>query len=195
MQDVTELTSAGFDAKPYYVNIVLGTHRAFQNAMPYSAAVLQSMVDLLPKGAIFGVSGIGPAQLPCIANALLLGGQVRVGLEDNLYYSQGCLATNLELTERAVRIVHDLGYQLATPRETREMMGLSQLAARDVGCLHPRATARGDRPKRTAVQCGLRPSSMRAGRLTASSSGTPTTLRAALGMGLPGLQARRGWAA
>jgi 3-keto-5-aminohexanoate cleavage enzyme len=124
VQDVTTLTAQGFDKPPYYVNIVLGVHKAFQNAMPYSAKTLQAMVDLLPDGAIFGVSGIGPAQLPCIANALLLGGHIRVGLEDNLYYSQGELATNLQLTQRAVRLCTDLGFELATPTEAREMLGL-----------------------------------------------------------------------
>jgi len=128
VQDVTTLTMAGLDKPPYFVNIVLGTHRAFQNAMPYSPKVLQGMVDLLPEGAIFGVSGIGPAQLPCIPNALLLGGHIRVGLEDNLYYAQGRLATNLELTERAVRIATEMGFELATPAEARDIMGLPPLA-------------------------------------------------------------------
>ncbi|NIJ09570.1 uncharacterized protein (DUF849 family) [Sphingomonas vulcanisoli] len=126
-QDVTTLTAEGLDKAPYFVNIVLGTHRAFQNAMAYSPRTLQQMVDLLPKDAIFGVSGIGPAQLPCIPNALLLGGHIRVGLEDNLYYSHGELATNLQLTERAVRICTELGYELATPSEAREIMGLKPL--------------------------------------------------------------------
>jgi 3-keto-5-aminohexanoate cleavage enzyme len=126
-QDVTTLTADGLDQRPYYVNIVLGVHRAFQNAMPYSPKTLQGMVDLLPEGAIFGVSGIGPAQLPCIANALLLGGHIRVGLEDNLYYSQGQLATNLQLTQRAARICTDLGFELATPRQARDILGLPQL--------------------------------------------------------------------
>jgi uncharacterized protein (DUF849 family) len=126
VQDVTTLIADGLDAPPYYVNIVLGTHRAFQNAMPYSPKTLQGMVDLLPGGAIFGVSGIGPAQLPCIANALLLDGHIRVGLEDNLYYSHGQLATNLQLTQRAARICTDLGFELATPNEARAILGLKQ---------------------------------------------------------------------
>ena len=86
------------------------------------------MVDLLPPGAIFGVTGIGPAQLPCIANALLLGGHVRIGLEDNLYYARGRLATNEELTRRAVRLIHELGYELATPAEARQILGLPAVA-------------------------------------------------------------------
>lgn len=127
VQDVATLTAEGLDKPPYFINIVLGTHLHFQNAMPYSPRTLQQMVDLLPEGSIFGVSGIGPAQLQCIPNALLLGGHIRVGLEDNLYYSRGRLATNLELTERAVRICNEMGYELATPSEAREIMGLPQL--------------------------------------------------------------------
>ena len=82
------------------------------------------MVDLLPRGSIFFVSGIGPAQLPAAMNSLLLGGHVRVGLEDNLYYRQGELATNVQLTERVVRLVREMGFEPATPGEARQIMGL-----------------------------------------------------------------------
>jgi len=85
------------------------------------------MVKHLPEGAIFNVSGIGPAQLPATTHALLLGGHIRVGLEDNMYYFRGELATNLQLTQRAVRIIRGHGMELATPAEARQMMGLRQL--------------------------------------------------------------------
>ncbi|PLC49714.1 3-keto-5-aminohexanoate cleavage protein [Pollutimonas subterranea] len=124
LQDTATLIADGLDDEPYYINLVMGVHRGFQNAMPYTPEILQSMVNLLPKGSIFGVSGIGSAQLPCAMNSLLLGGHVRVGLEDNLYYSQGELATNVQLTERVVRLIRDMGYEPATPKEAREMMGL-----------------------------------------------------------------------
>ena len=124
VQDVTTLIEEGLDEPPYFINIVLGVHKGFQNAMPYSPRVLQTMVDLLPKDSIFCVSGIGPAQLPATMNAILLGGHVRVGLEDNLYYRQGELATNLQLTERVVRLVREMGLEPATAAEAREIMGL-----------------------------------------------------------------------
>ena len=124
VQDVTTLVEAGLDEAPYFINIVLGVHRGFQNAMPYSPKVLQMMVDMLPKDSVFCVSGIGTAQLPAAMNALLLGGHVRVGLEDNLYYSHGELATNVQLTERVIRMVREMGYEPATPDEAREIMGL-----------------------------------------------------------------------
>nr|WP_034411751.1 3-keto-5-aminohexanoate cleavage protein [Derxia gummosa] len=129
LQDVTSLIEAGFDEPPYFINLVLNVHRGFQNAMPYSPRVLQMMVDCLPKGSIFCVSGIGPAQLPAAANALLLGGHVRTGLEDNLYYRQGELATNQQLTERVVRLVRELGFEPATPAEARQIMGLPRTDA------------------------------------------------------------------
>lgn len=129
LQDTCELIAAGYDKPPYFINIVLGTHKGFQNAMPYTPKILQGMVELLPQDSIFCVSGIGTAQLPIVANSLLLGGHVRVGLEDNLYYAQGQLATNVQLTERAVRIIRELGYEPATPTEAREIMGLPPLAS------------------------------------------------------------------
>jgi 3-keto-5-aminohexanoate cleavage enzyme len=124
VQDVSTLLAEGLDDEPAYVNIVLNVHRGFQGAMPYTPKVLQNMVDSLPNGCIFGVSGIGTAQLPCAMNSLLLGGHVRVGLEDNLYYSHGELATNQRLTERVVRLVREMGYEPATPAEARQILGL-----------------------------------------------------------------------
>lgn len=127
LSDFTTLTAEGLDAKPYYCNIVLGGHRGFQGALPYTPKILQLLVEHLPEGTIWGVSGIGPTQLPATTHGLLLGGHMRVGLEDNLYYSRGRLATNLELTERAVRVITELGYEVATPAEAREILGLRQL--------------------------------------------------------------------
>ena len=124
VQDVTTLIEEGFDEPPYFVNMVLNVHRNFQGSMPYSPKTLQFMVDLLPKGAIFGVSGIGPSQLPASIQSILLGGHARTGLEDNIYYKQGELATNQQLTERLVRIIREMGYEPATPAEARQIMGL-----------------------------------------------------------------------
>lgn len=127
LQDLTALCAEGLDVAPYFINIVLGGEKGFQGALPYTPKILQTMVEHLPEGAIFNVSGIGPAQLPATTHALLLGGHIRVGLEDNIYYSRGELATNLQLTQRAVRIITELGMEVATPTEARQMMGLRQL--------------------------------------------------------------------
>ncbi|PFH09044.1 uncharacterized protein (DUF849 family) [Collimonas sp. PA-H2] len=125
IQDVAHLIEQGFDQPPYIINMVLNAHRGFQNAMPYTPKTLQYMVDMLPQESMFCVSGIGPAQLPAGINALLLGGaMIRVGLEDNLYYRHGQLATNVELVERAVRLLREMDYDVATPAEARQLMGL-----------------------------------------------------------------------
>ena len=129
LQDVTRCIKAGLDEPPYFINFVLGVDRGFQGAMPYTPKILQQMVELMPKDAIFNVSAVGPAQLEAGIMSMLLGGHVRVGLEDNLYYSRGRLATNLELTERIVRIIREMGLEPATPAEARGIMGLPRRKA------------------------------------------------------------------
>jgi 3-keto-5-aminohexanoate cleavage enzyme len=124
LQDVTRLIEKGYDKPPYYINMVLGADRGFQGAMPYSHDILAAMIRMLPPQSIFCVSGIGPAQLPATTQAILLGGHVRVGLEDNNYYSRGKLATNEMLVERTVRIIHELDMEHASPGEARDMLGL-----------------------------------------------------------------------
>jgi uncharacterized protein (DUF849 family) len=124
LQDVTRLIEKGYDKPPYYINMVLGADRGFQGAMPYSHDVLNAMIAALPPQSIFCVSAIGPAQLPATTQAMLLGGHVRVGLEDNNYYAKGELATNEQLVARTVRIATELGIEIATPGEVRDMLGL-----------------------------------------------------------------------
>lgn len=129
LQDTTTLIHEGLDDAPHFVNLVMNVHRNFQNAMPYSPRFLQMMVDTLPRNSIFCVSGIGPSQLEANVASLLLGGHARVGLEDNLYFRQGELATNVQLTERIVRIIREMDMEPATPAEAREMMGLPRAGA------------------------------------------------------------------
>jgi 3-keto-5-aminohexanoate cleavage enzyme len=126
VQDVQRAINEGLDDAPHFINIVIGAN-AFQGALPYTPRLLQTMVDHLPRNSVFNVSAIGAAQLPASMNSLLLGGHVRVGLEDNLYYKQGELATNVQLVERLVRMVREMGYEPATAIEAREIIGLPQL--------------------------------------------------------------------
>lgn len=127
LQDVMTLLKDGLDEPPHFINFVLGAGRGFQGAMPYTPKILQAMVDLMPANAVFNVSAIGPAQLNAALQSLLLGGHVRVGLEDNLYYERGVLANNVQLVERIVRIIRELGMEPATPAEAREIIGLPAL--------------------------------------------------------------------
>jgi uncharacterized protein (DUF849 family) len=126
VQDVQRAINEGLDDAPHFINIVIGAN-AFQGALPYTPRLLQTMVDHLPRNSVFNVSAIGAAQLPASMNSLLLGGHVRVGLEDNLYYKHGELATNVQLVERLVRMVREMGYEPATATEAREIIGLPQL--------------------------------------------------------------------
>jgi uncharacterized protein (DUF849 family) len=95
---------------------------------PVNAGLLQAMVNMLPQGAQWTSFAIGQDQLPWVAQSVLLGGHVRVGLEDNLYLSKGVKATNAQLTERAIQIVKDLGSSVATPDEAREILQLEKKA-------------------------------------------------------------------
>jgi len=92
-----------------------------------SPATPETMIylrDLLPEEAIWAGFGIARMEMPMVAQAVLLGGNVRVGLEDNLYLSRGVFASNGQLVERARSIIEYLGHEVATPDETREILKL-----------------------------------------------------------------------
>jgi uncharacterized protein (DUF849 family) len=125
LQDTHSLIKAGYDRPPYVINIVLGAHKGFQGALPYTPGILQMMVDHLPNDSLFFVAGIGHAQLAATTHAILLGGHFRVGLEDNHYYSRGKMTDNLQLIERAVRITRELGHEPASASEARKLLGLA----------------------------------------------------------------------
>ncbi|MFD7380106.1 3-keto-5-aminohexanoate cleavage protein [Streptomyces anulatus] len=91
---------------------------------PADPGVLQAMVNMLPQGAQWASFALGRMQMPWVAQSILLGGHVRVGLEDNLYLGKGVKATNGQLVERAVRITESLGSRVATPDEARTKLGL-----------------------------------------------------------------------
>jgi uncharacterized protein (DUF849 family) len=93
---------------------------------PATPESLSAMKMQLPAGARWSAFGVGARQFPMVALAVVHGGHVRVGLEDNLYMSKGVLAQgNAPLVERAARIVRDLGAELAGPAEARRILGLS----------------------------------------------------------------------
>jgi len=83
-----------------------------------------AMVDQLPAGANWAGFGVGAMEMPMVAQAILLGGNVRVGLEDNLYLARGVFASNAQLVERACEIVRLMGAEIQTPGEARETLGL-----------------------------------------------------------------------
>lgn len=83
-----------------------------------------AMRNKLPTNANWAAFGIGRMQMPMVAQAVLLGGHARVGLEDNLYLDRGVLASNGQLVERAANIVEKLGARVMTPADTREHLKL-----------------------------------------------------------------------
>lgn len=107
--------------KPYWIQTVMGYQTG---SFPTVDRVLDLLRDL-PEDSLWLCSAIGPYQLPLTTMATLMGGHVRVGLEDNVYYARGRKATsNAELVSRAVRIAQEMNREVATPAQTRSMLGL-----------------------------------------------------------------------
>ncbi len=111
------------DAPPLY-QICLG----IPWGAPAETRTMMAMRDMLPEGAVWAGFGISRMQMPMVAQAVLLGGNVRVGLEDNLYLDRGVFASNGELVARAVEIVERLGARVLSPDEGREKLGLAKRA-------------------------------------------------------------------
>ena len=93
---------------------------------PATAEGMIAMRQLVPEGVLWSAFGISRQQFPMVAQSVILGGHVRVGLEDNLYLSRGVLAPgNASLVTRAVTIIESLGERVATPREAAEILHLT----------------------------------------------------------------------
>ena len=117
---VRELLRDGLLDDPVLIQLCTG--------IPYGApddpATLVAMASLLPPGAIFSAFSIGRMQLPFVGLAPILGGNVRVGLEDNIYLSREVLASNGDLVERALRILDAMNVRVLGPDEVRERLSL-----------------------------------------------------------------------
>jgi 3-keto-5-aminohexanoate cleavage enzyme len=123
---VRDLIENGLLAKPYWIQTVMGYQTS---SYPTVENVLQLLKEF-PEDAMWLCSAIGPFQLPLTTLATLMGGHVRVGLEDNVYYARGRKAkSNAELVARAVRIAKELNRPLATPEQARAMLGLKAMAS------------------------------------------------------------------
>ena len=113
---------AGYVKGPGMFQICLG----ISWGQPATPEAMMYMRNLLPAGAPWFAFGISLHQFPMVAQTVLLGGHVRVGLEDNLYLGKGQLApSNAALVEKAGRIIEELGDIVATPNDAREILGLS----------------------------------------------------------------------
>jgi uncharacterized protein (DUF849 family) len=119
LRQAKELIKNGYVKKPYLFQICLGIPWAAE-ATP---EIMMTMRNALPSDTIWSSFGISRNQLPMVAQSILLGGHVRVGLEDNIYLSKGALAPgNASLVERAVNIITNMGYEVATSNDAREIL-------------------------------------------------------------------------
>jgi 3-keto-5-aminohexanoate cleavage enzyme len=118
--NVQRLINGNLIQKPYWMELILGP--GFEPPTPKG---LIHMVDCVPKDTLWSVIGVGAHQLTLGIMSVIMGGHVRVGFEDNLYYSKGQLAmSNAQLVERIVRIAKEIGREIATPAQAREMLGI-----------------------------------------------------------------------
>jgi len=107
--------------EPAHFQLVMGV----DGGVPATAENLIHMHNQLPLNSTFSVAGIGKWQLPITTIAILIGGHVRVGLEDNIYYAKGDLARNEDLVARTRRLAMELQRGVASPDEARKILGLS----------------------------------------------------------------------
>jgi 3-keto-5-aminohexanoate cleavage enzyme len=122
-RDVNNLIKKELIKPPYYVNFVLGMQ--YQGAIEATPETLVSMAQFLPADCYFNTTATSAAQLPITTMGMIMGGAIRVGLEDNIYYSRGVLAkSNAQLVERSVRIARELNMEPASPDEAREILGV-----------------------------------------------------------------------
>lgn len=116
LDTLKRLIHQGLVSPPYHCQFVLGV----PGAMSGEISGLVHLVSQLPQEATWGVAGIGKYELPLAVHAILMGGHVRVGLEDNIYYAKGQLATSsAQLVERIARIAKEVGRPVASPAEAR----------------------------------------------------------------------------
>ncbi|MEG2936289.1 MAG: 3-keto-5-aminohexanoate cleavage protein, partial [Clostridium sp.] len=115
------LQKKGFIKAPMHFNLVMGVNGGI-NADIRDFVFMKGSI---PEGSTYTVSGIGRNEFPLAAMAIIDGGHVRVGFEDNVYLSKGVSAkSNGELVEKVVRLAKELGREIATPSEARKILGI-----------------------------------------------------------------------
>lgn len=115
------LVKKGLVSQPLHFDLVMGV----PGGIPGTPKDLLHLVESLPQGSTWTVAGIGRTELPLGVMAIIMGGHVRVGFEDNVYYSRGVPAdSNAQLVERVARLARELGREVAKPDEARAILGL-----------------------------------------------------------------------
>lgn len=123
INNALQLVKKGVLQLPLHFDFVMGV----PGGIPGDPRHLLHLVESLPHRCTWTVAGIGRCELPLATMAILMGGHVRVGFEDNVYYKKGVVAdSNAQLVERVARIAGELGREIATPDQTREILGLNR---------------------------------------------------------------------
>ena len=91
---------------------------------PANTSSMENMVNMVPEGSNWAAFGIGAMQMPMAAQAVLLGGNVRVGLEDNLYLEKGVFASNGSLVEKVGSLINHMGANIMSAKDARKKLGL-----------------------------------------------------------------------
>ncbi|AZR74063.1 3-keto-5-aminohexanoate cleavage protein [Anoxybacter fermentans] len=123
INNALRLVKKGLIEPPLHFDFVMGV----PGGIPGEVEDLLHLVRKIPEGSTWSVAGIGRYELPLAVMAIIMGGHVRVGFEDNIYYSKGVLAeSNAQLVERIVRIAKEVGREIATPDEAREILHIKR---------------------------------------------------------------------
>ncbi len=125
LANAKRLAAEGLLQLPQHVDFVLGVPGGLEASVEHLVACTRA----LPDGCTWSVAAIGRMQLPMATAAIAMGGHVRVGLEDNIWYTKGRLARNDELVARVARIAENLGRPVATPQEARRILRLPGFAS------------------------------------------------------------------
>lgn len=120
INNAVRLQKEGLIKGPLLFNFVLGV----KGSLPATPKNLFFLFESLPPNAVWSVSIIGPQHVNLSVMAMALGGHVRVGIEDNVYYSKGILATNVALVTRIATIAQSMGRELATPQDVKRIWGM-----------------------------------------------------------------------
>lgn len=121
INNALQLVKKGLLQLPLHFDFVMGV----PGGITGNIRDLVYLVESIPSGSTWSVAGIGRFELPLAVAAIIMGGHVRVGFEDNIYYSKGVLAqSNAQLVERVVRIARELGREIASPEEARRILNL-----------------------------------------------------------------------
>lgn len=121
INNALHLQMKGYIQPPLHFDFVLGA----PGSMPGSVKNLLFLAESVPPGSTWSVAGIGKHEIPLATAAIVLGGHVRVGLEDNLFMPDGSPATNPSLVQTIVRIAREIGRPIATPQEARAILSLN----------------------------------------------------------------------